>query len=149
MQDENDGGTSVITPLLCSALLRLLNVSTQVGEREYRIFVENLNDASNTLSVDIITSVVSTSHHEGLRIETDRGSLLGGGSVLQFDNCYTGMPATRSLRVKNTTGVPMDINLTSDRPAEVRIWPDVASADSQFGLSQHGRNQLPLHRWCS
>lgn len=64
--------------------------------------------------------MVSESHREGLRIETDRGSLLEGGSVLHFDYCYTGMPVWRKLRVKNTTVHAMDISLGSDRPGEVR-----------------------------
>lgn len=81
--------------------------------------MENLNNVADTLAVDILTSVVSESHREGLRIETDRGSL-EGGSVLQFDYCYTGMPVWQKLRVKNTTVHAMDISLSSDRPGEVR-----------------------------
>lgn len=81
--------------------------------------MENLNNVADTLAVDILTSVVSESHREGLRIETDRGSLLEGGSVLQFDYCYTGMPVYRQLRVKNTTVCAMDVSLSSDRPGEV------------------------------
>ncbi|CAM9487045.1 unnamed protein product, partial [Ectocarpus fasciculatus] len=91
----------------------------EVGERDYRIFVENLNNVADTLAVDILTSVVSEDHREGLRIETDRDGLLEGGSVLQFDKCYTGMPVWRKLRVKNTTVHSMDISLGSDRPGEV------------------------------
>ncbi|CAM9323700.1 unnamed protein product, partial [Laminaria digitata] len=66
-----------------------------------------------------ITSVVSESHREGLRIETEREGLLEGGSVLQFDNCHTGIPVSRQLRIKNTTVQAMDISLGSDRPGEV------------------------------
>lgn len=91
-----------------------------MGERDFRIFVENVNNVANTLAVDILTSVVSESSGEGLRIETEGGRLLEGGSVLQFHNCYTGVPAVRKLRVKNTTGVAMDVALSSDRPGEVR-----------------------------
>lgn len=93
---------------------------SKVGERDYRIFVENLNNVDDTLAVDILTSVVSESHKEGLRIETDKEGLLEGGSVLQFDFCYTGMPVWRRLRIKNTTVHPMDVSLGSDRPGEVR-----------------------------
>ncbi|CAM9873303.1 unnamed protein product, partial [Ectocarpus sp. 8 AP-2014] len=85
----------------------------------YRIFVENLNNVADTLAVDILTSVVSEDHREGLRIETDKDGLLEGGSVLQFDKCYTGMPVWRKLRVKNTTVHAMDVSLGSDRPGEV------------------------------
>ena len=90
-----------------------------MGERDYRIFVENLNNVADTLAVDIITSVVSESHREGLRIETEREGLLEGGSVLQFDNYHTGIPVSRQLRIKNTTVQAMDISLGSDRPGEV------------------------------
>ena len=83
--------------------------------------MENLNNVADTLAVDIITSVVSETHREGLRIETEREGLLEGGSVLQFDNCHTGMPVFRQLRIKNTTVQAMDISLGSDRPGEVRI----------------------------
>lgn len=92
----------------------------QVGERDYRIFVENLNNVEDTLAVDILTSVVSETHREGVRIETEKGLVLEGGSVLQFDKCYTGIPMSRKLRVKNTTVQAMDISLSSDRPGEVR-----------------------------
>ncbi|CAM9826222.1 unnamed protein product, partial [Ectocarpus sp. 13 AM-2016] len=91
----------------------------EVGERDYRIFVENLNNVADTLAVDILTSVVSEDHREGLRIETDEDGLLEGGSVLQFDKCFTGMPVWRKLRVKNTTVHSMDVSLGSDRPGEV------------------------------
>lgn len=91
----------------------------QVGERDYRIFVENLNNVADTLAVDILTSVVSDSHRDGLRIQTEGGEVLEGGSVLQFDNCYTGIPTPRRLRVKNATVKAMDISLGSDRPGEV------------------------------
>lgn len=93
---------------------------TKVGERDYRIFVENLNNVADTLAVDILTSVVPENHRKGLRIETDKEGLLEGGSVLQFDLCYTGMPVWRKLRVKNTTVHAMDVSLGSDRPGEVR-----------------------------
>lgn len=82
--------------------------------------MENLNDVGNTLAVDIITSVVSGSRREGLRIQTDAGVLLESGSVLQFDSCYTGVPMPRRLRVMNTTVMAMDVGLRSDRPGEVR-----------------------------
>lgn len=81
--------------------------------------MENLNNVADTLAVDILTSVVSEDHREGLRIESDRDGLLEGGSVLQFDQCYTGMQVCRKLRVKNTTVHAMDISLGSDRPGEV------------------------------
>lgn len=81
--------------------------------------MENLNNVADTLAVDIITSVVSETHREGLRIETESRGLLEGGSVLQFDNCYTGYPMSRLLRVKNTTVRAMDISLSSDKPGEV------------------------------
>lgn len=93
-----------------------------MGERDYRIFVENLNHVANTLAVDILTSVVFETRQEGLRIENDKGGLLEGGSVLQFDKCYTGMPMSRQLRVKNTTVMAMDISLSSDRPGEVCVY---------------------------
>lgn len=89
--------------------------------------MENLNDVANTLAVDIITSVVSESHREGLRIQIDKGALLEGGSVLQFDECYTGVVTSRRLRVKNTTVMAMDVSLRSDRPGEVRWWVEYAS----------------------
>ena len=91
-----------------------------MGERDYRIFVENLNNFADTLAVDILTSVVCETHGEGLRIQTEGGDLLEGGSVLQFDNCYTGIPMSRRLKIKNTTVKSMDISLGSDRPREVR-----------------------------
>lgn len=81
--------------------------------------MENLNDVSNPSAVDIITSVVSESRQDGLRIQTDAGASLESGSVLQFDNCYTGVVMSRRLRVKNTTGMAMDISLRSDKPREV------------------------------
>jgi hypothetical protein len=36
----------------------------QVGDRDYRIYMENMNDstASNLLTVDILTSVISDTH---------------------------------------------------------------------------------------
>ncbi|CAN0465867.1 unnamed protein product, partial [Discosporangium mesarthrocarpum] len=91
----------------------------QVGERDYRVFVENLNNASNTVAVDILTSVVTETHREGLRIETEHGEVLGGGGILNFSKCFTGVPTHRLLRVKNTTTVHMDVCLGSDRPGEV------------------------------
>lgn len=84
--------------------------------------MENLNNVADTLAVDITTSVVSETHREGLRIETESGGLLEGGSILQFDNCYTGIPMSRRLRVKNTTIRAMDVGLSSDRPGEVYIY---------------------------
>lgn len=74
---------------------------------------------ANNVAVDILTSVVSESHREGLRIETDDDRLLEAGSVLQFDNCYTGIPTMKRLYVKNTSVMAMDISLSSDRPDEV------------------------------
>ncbi|CAM9214516.1 unnamed protein product, partial [Phaeothamnion confervicola] len=93
----------------------------QVGERDYRIYVENVNDPGNAPTVDILTSVIPEAFREGLLIMMDSGERLGGGSVLSFGDCYTGTPVSRRLRVKNTRQTPMDIHLSSDRPAEVRF----------------------------
>lgn len=97
----------------------LVATCVQVGERDYRIFVENVNNVANTWAVDILTSVVSETRREGLRIETEGGRLLEGGSVVRFGNCYTGVATVRRLRVKNMTVMAMDIGLGSDRPGEV------------------------------
>ena len=85
--------------------LRLIFKPKSVGQRKWQLFVENLNNPDNTVTLAITTSVTAECHRKDLVIQNNDGDVLPSGSTLQFGDCYVGMPMKKTLRIQNTTAV--------------------------------------------
>ncbi|OQS05935.1 hypothetical protein THRCLA_02005, partial [Thraustotheca clavata] len=67
-----------------------------------------------------VHAVASKEHHrEGLSIREPNGSFLLSGSIMDFGDCYTGIPSPKIVLIKNMTEAPLHIELSSDRPKEI------------------------------
>ena len=99
--------------------LRLIFKPKSVGQRKWQLFVENLNNPDNTITLAITTSVSVECHRNDLSIQNNDGDVLPSGSTLQFGDCYVGMPMKKTLRIHNTTTSPIEVILSSDLAEEV------------------------------
>ncbi|OQR83750.1 hypothetical protein ACHHYP_14319 [Achlya hypogyna] len=91
----------------------------EVGEQSFEILVQNLHDSRNIKSLKVHAVASKEHHREGLSIREPSGPFLMSGSVLDFGDCYTGMPTPKIVLIKNMTEAPLHIELSSDRAKEV------------------------------
>ncbi|CAK4108569.1 unnamed protein product [Aphanomyces euteiches] len=101
----------------------------EVGEQFFEILAQNLHDARNVKRVKIHAIASKEHHREGLSIREPNGSYLMGGSLLDFGDCYTGIPTSKALVLKNTTEAALHIELLSDRPKEITFELKVAQTN--------------------
>ncbi|KAF0690204.1 Aste57867_18395 [Aphanomyces stellatus] len=121
--DYNTGYALGETPYSIAAYghmrIRVTYRPLEVGEQFFEVLVQNLHDSRNVKTLKIHAIASKEHHREGLSIRDSNGSYLMGGSVLDFGDCYTGIPTSKVLVVKNMTEVALQIELLSDRPKEV------------------------------
>ncbi|KDO27419.1 hypothetical protein SPRG_07007 [Saprolegnia parasitica CBS 223.65] len=91
----------------------------EVGEHSFEILVQNLHDSRNVKTLKVHAIASKEHHREGLSIREPNGSFLMSGSLMDFGDCYTGMPTPKIVLIKNMTEAPLHIELSSDRPKEV------------------------------
>jgi hypothetical protein len=77
-----------------------------IGEFNYDLQLENLNDSSNTGTVRIHAVVRSMHQEESLVIST--------GGLLDFGDCHAGTWSRRPLILKNIGDFPLDIKMSAD-----------------------------------
>ncbi|EGZ28409.1 hypothetical protein PHYSODRAFT_470577 [Phytophthora sojae] len=90
-----------------------------IGERFFEIQAQNLHDSRNVKTLKIHAITNQEHHREGLSIKEPSGSYLMSGSRLDFGDCYTGIPSSKVILMRNMTEVALHVELTSDRPKEV------------------------------
>ncbi|GMF35280.1 unnamed protein product [Phytophthora fragariaefolia] len=74
------------------------------------------SDVVQSLHIDTNMSIAN---REGLSIKEPSGTYLMSGSRLDFGDCYTGIPSSKVILMRNMTEVALHVELTSDRPKEV------------------------------
>ncbi|KAE9334957.1 hypothetical protein PF008_g13725 [Phytophthora fragariae] len=99
--------------------IRVTYRPTEIGERFFEIQAQNLHDSRNVKTLKIHAITNQEHHREGLSIKEPSGSYLMSGSRLDFGDCYTGIPSSKVILMRNMTEVALHVELTSDRPKEV------------------------------
>jgi len=118
--DTNDSllGTEAEVPAYDHRRIRVIYKPLEVGEFDFQLYVENVNNPNNAITIDISAAVSFESHEKLLRVTMPDGDPIPEG-VLTMGDCYYGVAAKRTLRVLNCTKRVVDVLLRSDRPGEV------------------------------
>ena len=90
-----------------------------LGEHKATYVVENLNNSSNTMSINCGAFVKEADDSEGVSIEMESGEALGSGQVLDLGDCYTGLVVMKRLWLRNKSTDTIHLSLSSDHPEEL------------------------------
>ena len=90
--------------------IRFSCVPTEVGEFDYDLLFENINDSSNTLQIHIHSLTRESSRNESLVISSHN---------LDFGDCCAGIMKKHRMVLKNVGDTPLEISFGSDKPQDV------------------------------
>ncbi|CCI44022.1 unnamed protein product [Albugo candida] len=128
--------------------IRVMYRPMEVGERSFEIQVQNLHDSANVRTLKVHTVANKEQHREGLLIRVPGGSLLLSGSKLDFGDCYSGIPTSKTLLLRNTTENVLQVELSSDRPKEVsfelKLHPNRIRSTRSLQPDDYGTSQTEL-----
>jgi hypothetical protein len=116
---NTEGSGQSVVPAYDHRRVQVRFKPTQIGERNFQLYLENKNNPENFLTVDIATSVTKEPREKLLLVTSDQGDPIPSDGLLQLGDCYTGVAVRRILRVQNLSDGILDLLLTSDHPDEV------------------------------
>jgi hypothetical protein len=135
---DYDTGSSIdITsiPAYSPKRLRVSFRPTDIGEFNYTIHIENLNDANNSLEVRVHASVHSIAREEILTISP--------GNVLDFADCCAGLAKKKEIVLRNISESPLDIVFTCDTPEVIfELRADEISSQDFKRINSAGESRL-------
>ncbi|KAJ3219397.1 hypothetical protein HK099_004728, partial [Clydaea vesicula] len=110
-------GTAPV-PAYSPRRIRVTFKPTDIGEFNYDLQVENINDSNNTISAHISATVRSVFQEESL--------VVSSGSLIDFGDCCAGMQSRYRLVLKNISESILDVSFSSDTPCvEFQLKLDV------------------------
>ena len=108
--------------------IRITFKPTEVGEFNYDLQLENINDSENTISCHVFALVRSVLQEESL--------VLSSGSMIDFGDCCAGVQARHRLVLRNVSDSILDISLGSDCPfIEFQLKADRSTQNIQSTTS--------------
>ena len=90
--------------------IRLYFVPHEIGELDYDLLLENVNDSENTVQIHVHSLTRQNSRNESLIISSHN---------IDFGDCCAGIMKKQRLTLKNAGDTPLEINFGSDKPMDV------------------------------
>jgi hypothetical protein len=99
--------------------IRVTFKAQDVGEDEYSLEIENVNDERNIETITVHSVTTRGLNREGISIREKDSDTPGGCHVVDFGDCYSGLAVAKRLVVKNNGQKPVHIWLSSDCTDEI------------------------------
>lgn len=113
---QND---SLVLNAFASKRIRISCKATELGYFKYNFHFENLTNPLNILGVTCKVHTILKEENDVFSIEYDSGLVLQTGQVLEFGDCYCGVPVTKRLWLKNTSKDELSFQINSNHPEEI------------------------------
>ncbi|RKO97040.1 hypothetical protein CAUPRSCDRAFT_11270 [Caulochytrium protostelioides] len=109
---DYDTGEAMVCRSLAAFSPRRIRVmfrpGTATGEYKWELSMENIHDASNTLTAEITATVRTARRQESL--------IIASGDLIDFGDCVAGIEKTEILLLKNVSHTQLDVRFSSDYP---------------------------------
>ena len=128
-----------VIPSYSMQRIRLLFIPNEVGELDYDLLIENVNDSSNTVQVHIHSFTRQSARSERL--------LITSGHNIDFGDCCAGIMKKQRMMLKNVGDTPLEISFGTDRAQDVYFRllgeEEVTTVDlEQFPVESESRNSV-------
>ncbi|CAO3600478.1 unnamed protein product [Absidia cylindrospora] len=114
--------------------IRVTFTPKEVGEYNYDLQLENLNDARNVVQIKIHAIVRSVAHKESLVVTS--------GNVIDFGDCISGHWAVQQMVLNNISETPVEVRFLPEGADVVFDIKSSLDASNEIGASSEQRSSL-------